>query len=64
MTAVSYTHLDVYKRQLPANPPALPGGQDRHIPQDFHDRPDLTPNLCALFVEEAWRCLLYTSRCV
>ncbi len=25
------------------------------IPQDFHDRPDLTPNLCALFVEEAWR---------
>ena len=25
------------------------------IPQDFHDRPDLTPNLCALCGEEAWR---------
>ena len=26
------------------------------IANDFHDRPDLTPNLCALWVEEAWRC--------
>lgn len=25
------------------------------IANDFHDRPDLTPNLCALFVEEAHR---------
>ena len=26
------------------------------IENDFHDRPDLTPNLCALFVEPDWRC--------
>ena len=26
------------------------------IANDFHDRPDLTPNLCALWVEEEFRC--------
>ncbi|MBQ8610270.1 MAG: GNAT family N-acetyltransferase [Oscillospiraceae bacterium] len=26
------------------------------IENDFHDRPDLAPNLCAVFVEPAWRC--------
>ena len=25
------------------------------IANDFHQRPDLTPNVCALFVEPAWR---------
>ena len=25
------------------------------IENDFHDRPDLAPNLCALFVEPPWR---------
>ena len=25
------------------------------IDNDFHDRPELTPNLCALYVEESWR---------
>ena len=25
------------------------------IENDFHDRPDLSPNLCALFVEPDWR---------
>ncbi len=26
------------------------------IANDFHDRPDLTPNLCALWVDEDYRC--------
>ena len=26
------------------------------IANDFHERKDLTPNLCALYVEEAFRC--------
>ena len=26
------------------------------IENDFHDRPDLTPNVCAVYVEEAYRC--------
>lgn len=26
------------------------------IENDFHDRPDLTPNLCALWVDESYRC--------
>lgn len=26
------------------------------IENDFHDRPDLTPNVCAVFTEEAYRC--------
>ncbi len=26
------------------------------IENDFHDRPDLTPNVCAVYVEKAWRC--------
>lgn len=26
------------------------------IANDFHDRPDLTPNLCALWVDEPFRC--------
>lgn len=25
------------------------------IENDFHDRKDLTPNICSVFVEEAWR---------
>lgn len=25
------------------------------IANDFHDRPDLSPNVCALFVEPSWR---------
>ena len=35
------------------------------IENDFHERKDLTPNVCALYVEEKYRCrgicLLYTS---
>ncbi len=26
------------------------------IDNDFHDRKDLTPNVCAVYVEQAWRC--------
>ena len=26
------------------------------IDNDFHDRRDLTPNICAVYTEEAWRC--------
>ena len=26
------------------------------IENDFHDRPDLTPNICAVYTEEAHRC--------
>lgn len=26
------------------------------IENDFHDRPDLTPNVCAVYVEKAYRC--------
>ena len=29
---------------------------DTVIENDFHDRPDLTPNVCAVYVEKAWRC--------
>ena len=27
------------------------------IKNDFHDRPDLTPNICAVYTEESHRCL-------
>ena len=27
------------------------------IENDFHDRPDLTPNICAVYTEESHRCL-------
>ena len=27
------------------------------IKNDFHDRPDLTPNVCAVYTEESHRCL-------
>ncbi len=27
------------------------------IENDFHDRPDLAPNLCALYVEQSYRCM-------
>ncbi len=26
------------------------------IENDFHDRKDLTPNVCSIYVEEEWRC--------
>lgn len=27
------------------------------IENDFHDRPDLTPNICAVYTEQAYRCM-------
>ncbi len=32
------------------------------IDNDFHDRKDLTPNICAVYTDEAWRCLGVAGR--
>lgn len=32
------------------------------IENDFHDRPDLTPNVCAVYTEESHRCLGIAGR--
>ena len=55
LEAVSYTHLDVYKRQLQATIDTLQGQlevKDRQIEQQAQTITRLTD------------CLLYTSRCV
>ena len=74
MKAVSYTHLDVYKRQeyeksmeksltgeaavpqwyLTIRGKEIIGGLGV-IENDFHDRKDLAPNVCAVYVEEPYR---------
>lgn len=46
-TAVPQWYLAVYKSEII--------GGAGVIENDFHNRKDLSPNLCALFVEEAWR---------
>ena len=55
--AVSYTHLDVYKRQV-----LVIGANDTVNPAAMED-----PNspIAGMPVLEVWKaCLLYTSRCV
>ena len=53
MTPVSYTHLDVYKRQV------LDG-----VLQEVARRGVQADGLELLLAEQAVGCLLYTSRCV
>ena len=50
---VSYTHLDVYKRQVPIQVPI--GAEDK-----FHGIVDLFTMKKVVYTD----CLLYTSRCV
>ena len=65
--AVSYTHLDVYKRQVTVDPhfSTTAGKSDQWVP--------ITPGTDAAFFlgmasvildEQLYDCLLYTSRCV
>ena len=57
---VSYTHLDVYKRQIQARPPAKQ--PFRAVPRDPAAKAaDAEMDaVCA----DGYPCLLYTSRCV
>ena len=78
MRAVSYTHLDVYKRQVSEGGPRLWDVSQEHIPADV--KPEIETGLRAFELVKAspatldWfyvsppadfgSCLLYTSRCV
>ena len=66
---VSYTHLDVYKRQ----PPALPATQPPTLAATQPDAPLMSPELLSPELPSpelpgpeplVYACLLYTSRCV
>ena len=64
LTPVSYTHLDVYKRQLVDNKPAFPivnilQGEGAIGPYSFGYL-----GTEPLFLTKLGVCLLYTSRCV
>ena len=65
---VSYTHLDVYKRQVPDTDCNLPifssGWGDGYYPVYFGY--DAKGEICAVYVRfiDIEACLLYTSRCV
>ena len=68
LKAVSYTHLDVYKRQTTATPKAYAGSvpvfcaHDAIVPlKDLRPNPK-NPNQHP--PEQIKLCLLYTSRCV
>ena len=62
VTAVSYTHLDVYKRQLQGIRPQL--GQFLDLDGDRALLLNNADWLSTLSTLEYLRCLLYTSRCV
>ena len=58
--AVSYTHLDVYKRQLVR----LPSGEMRNVPVNCTAVIGQVSNIDHENVNLGKACLLYTSRCV
>ena len=73
---VSYTHLDVYKRQLllqtekrqdekaeARQKTLLPETEERRL-QEAEERKLETEDIKALIQEQKQTCLLYTSRCV
>ena len=61
LTAVSYTHLDVYKRQ-----DMYDGFAKTADEEGFHELAQRFRLVAAIekHHEERYRCLLYTSRCV
>ena len=65
-TAVSYTHLDVYKRQVLICDPEAEFGPvvDAVRGQNIRLAPDSTQHVNALELGKGYDCLLYTSRCV
>ena len=58
---VSYTHLDVYKRQEGAKALAMLRGRRYVLPEDMVD---LVPDVLRHRLVLSYDCLLYTSRCV
>ena len=65
--AVSYTHLDVYKRQIEGG--AYVGGQLKAVVDGFGSVEQGGPfsviwNDTGAATNEPYTCLLYTSRCV
>ena len=61
--AVSYTHLDVYKRQLQANGYSV-GEVRRAVRPRRTARPEVDSRETVGFAALPYICLLYTSRCV
>ena len=57
--AVSYTHLDVYKRQEEMLPDALDAASERFA--EFTDQLDHNESILGLIKELYTLCLLYTS---
>ena len=64
VVSVSYTHLDVYKRQIQT----LPEGFDTEINEDASNisqgQRQLLTIARAILADRRMLCLLYTSRCV
>ena len=58
IVAVSYTHLDVYKRQEPELPHALYGMK---LAEKFKEKPDICNAIGAHHDEVEMTCLVYTA---